>query len=226
MSASTIERSAASKRTVAADLLRVYPRLLRWQPIVGAALLVMAVVWWKYDLITSSNAAVWLLRFVGLVLVAGAVFLLDDASSNVTNSSPTTEALRSGLRLILMGAVVFVGLSIVLVVLAQRVGVGGWWWGVTLEVAAMFWVGAAFSLTMQRSRGMTEPGQFAGMAVLAGLFIANIVGARWPMLVVPGPEWAPAHLRWVAILLLAVLIATRQLRDPAARGLRSLLGRS
>jgi hypothetical protein len=225
VSESLVARSTAPRTVVVAALVRVYPRLLRWQPIVGAAAMIVAVFVWRYDAVKSPTSAVWLLRLVGLALVAGSVFLLDDASSGITSSSPTPQRLRAGLRLLLMSGVVGVGMLLAIIVIDQRVPVAGWWGGVELEVATMTCVGATFSLTLQRWRGIAEPGQFAGVAVVAGLLVANMVGVRWPLLTPPGPEWGAAHQRWAVLMLLAGAAVIVNLRDPAAPGWRSALRR-
>lgn len=213
----------ATTPAVIADLLRAYPRLLRWQPALGAAVAAVALLVWKYDEVESVAAAVWMMRISGLIMAVGAVFLLDDASANITDSGPTRRRLRSGLRLMLMSAVVMIGCMPLVVVIVARVSLGSDWWGVLLEIAVLTTVGAAFSLTMQRWRGLAEPGQFAGVAVIGTMVAANMLSARWPMLVTPGPDWDEAHQRWGVPLLMAGVLVVWQLRDSAARSWTSAL---
>jgi len=207
------------------ELFRLYPKLLRWTPALAASLTVVLLLVWKEGALGSTEAGVWMLRAAGLIMAVGTVFLLDDPSSNITNSSPTPLRVRSGARLLLVCMAVSVGCLPATVLTSQRVSLAGEWLGVVLEIAAMIGVAAAFSLTMQRWLGLSEPGQFAGVGVVATLVGAQLVGARWPMLVGPGPQWEAAHLRWAIVLLLAVLVVVLQLRDPAATTWRAAINR-
>jgi hypothetical protein len=220
-----IPASVARHPVALGQLLRLYPRLLRWTPALAASLTVVLLLIWKQGALGSTEAGVWMLRGAGLIMAVGTVFLLDDPSSNITNSSPTPLRVRSGARLVLVCMTVFVGCLPATILTSQRVSVQGEWPGVVLEIAAMIGVAAALSLTMQRWLGLSEPGQFAGVGVVGTLLAAQLVGARWPMLVGPGPQWEAAHLRWAGVLLCAVLVVVWQLRDPAATTWRAAISR-
>jgi len=207
------------------ELFRLYPKLLRWTPALAASLTVVLLLVWKQGALGSTEAGVWMLRGAGLIMAVGTVFLLDDPSSNITNSSPTPLRVRSGTRLLLVCMTVFVGCLPAIILTSRRVSVEGESLGVVLEIAAMVCVAAAFSLTMQRWFGLSEPGQFAGIGVVGTLLGAQLVGARWPMLVGPGPQWEAAHLRWAVVLLFAALVVLWQLRDPAATTWRAAVSR-
>jgi len=220
-----ISTSTARRPVALGELLRLYPKLLRWTPALAASLTVVLLLVWKQGALGSTEAGVWMLRGAGLIMAVGSVFLFDDPSSNITNSSPTSLRVRSGARLLLVCMTVFVGCSPVTILTSQRVSLAGEWLGVVLEIAAMIGVAAALSLTMQRWLGLFEPGQFAGIGVVGTLLGAQLVGARWPMLVGPGPQWEAAHLRWAVVLLFAVLVVVWQLRDPAATTWRAAMSR-
>jgi hypothetical protein len=222
----TVDVSTVARRPGAlAELLRLYPKLLRWTPALAASLTVVCLLVWKQGALGSTEAGVWMLRGAGVIMAVGTVFLLDDPSANITNSSPTPVKVRSGARLLLVCMTVFVGCLPATILTAQRVSVRDEWPGVVLEIAAMIGVAAALSLTMQRWLGLSEPGQFAGIGVVGTLLCAQLVGARWPMLVGPGPQWEAAHLRWAVVLLLAGLAVGWQLRDPAATTWRAAINR-
>ncbi|HVQ87017.1 MAG TPA: hypothetical protein VMT88_02440 [Actinomycetes bacterium] len=208
--------SASSEREVVSHLIRMFPRLLRWLPAVGACILVGAITAWKYDSVETSAAALWLLRFAGLSMIVGTVFLLDDASANITNSTPTILRLRAGLRLMLMGSFIAVVCVLVFVVVEQKVPLGAVAGGVGIEIAAAAVVTAAFSLMMQRSHGLSEPGQFAGVVSIGVFLAAQLIGVLWPMLVPPGDLWTEAHWRWAGLALIGVILLAWQLRDPAS----------
>ena len=81
------------------------------------------------------------------------------------------------------------------------------------------------ALLLQRQFGISEPAQFVVLSVVGLFLVAQMMGARWPMLVGPGPEWAEAHWRWAAVLLVAGSVGAWQLRDPASRPLKRFLPR-
>ncbi len=222
----TVDISTVARRPVAlGELLRLFPKLLRWTPALAASLAVVLLLIWKQGALDTTEAGLWMLRGAGLLMVVGTVFLLDDPSSNITNSSPTPLRVRSGARLLLVCVAVLVGCLPAIILTSERVSLRHEWPGVVLEIAAMVGVAAALSLTMQRWFGLSEPGQFAGIGVVGTLIGAQLVGARWPMLVGPGPQWEAAHLRWAVVLVIAVLVVMWQLRDPAAATWRAVISR-
>lgn len=203
--------------SVLGQLVPVLPRLLRWQPLAVAVAAVVGLVAWKYGDVSSPVGAVWLMRFVGVFLVVGAVFLLDDPSSNVTAASPTTIRERSGARLAIlaMGMTVCCLLPAAAVATAAPLAKAGL--GLVVEIASIAAVACACSLALARWRGIAEPGQFAGLMAIGTMFAAHLAGARWPMLAIPGPEWGDAHLRWLGVLVVSLLVIIVCLRDPAAQ---------
>jgi hypothetical protein len=87
--------------------------------------------------------------------------------------------------------------------------------GLTVELAAalaVVWAVAAWG----RRRGLDRPGIVTTPVLLASLLLASST-ARAPMLVGPGPQWTPAHLRWSGILVGATCLLLAAMRDPAAR---------
>lgn len=96
-------------------------------------------------------------------------------------------------------------------------------WGVLLEVGTLLALTTGMALLLQRQFRISEPAQFVVLAVV-GLFMAvQMMGARWPMLVGPGPEWEEAHWRWTALFVATASVAAWQLRDPASRPLKRFL---
>jgi len=195
--------------------------LLRWQVLAGAVLITTVVLVWKQTAIDSQLAALWSLRGVMLVLVMSSLFLLDDASANLVESVVFPHWIRTGLRVLAIVVLVSAGgvLSALLVregVVTSKVGAG-----LALETACLVLLGVAIALSLQRRRGIVEPGQFAALGVLLSALAAHLLGARWPMLVNPGPDWSAAHLRWLAVLAVALAVVAMCLRDPAAQSLRS-----
>jgi len=210
------EVSLSSRGAAVAELLHRYPSLVRWRMSLGAVVAVIGIVWWREPAVQSEDAALWLVRACAVVMVMGAVFLLDDASMNLTEASVIPQRVRAGLRVGLMAIVVGLGCLPAAVVAASRFPVGSHWLGLVVELTAITVVTAAVALTLQRRRGIPEPGQFASVGAVVVVFCAQLMGSRWPMLVAPGPDWSDAHRRWLALLAVGVLTLLWRLRDPAA----------
>jgi hypothetical protein len=217
--------AAQARPLVLGQLLPVLPRLLRWRPFVVAFATASGLIGWKYGEVQSPEGGVWLFRFVVLVLVVGAVFLLDDASSNVTAPSPTPLRIRSGVRLVVAGLSLLCSCGVAYLVLATATPLSRELAGLALEATSIAAVAGASSLALARWRGIPEPGQFAGLCALGAMFAAHLIGVRWPMLALPGADWNAAHYRWFAVLGLAVLVIVICLRDLAATSWRSRLFR-
>jgi hypothetical protein len=87
--------------------------------------------------------------------------------------------------------------------------------GLTVELAAalaVVWAVAVWS----RRRAVEYPGIVTTPALLASLLLAASI-SRAPVLVGPGPQWTPAHLRCSGILVGATCVLVAGMRDPAAR---------
>ena len=123
----TLSTSAAPVGTRAATtraVLGVYPSLLSWGVAAGAIAAATAVAAWRRGDLDGVDSALWLLRIAGLVVAAGTVGLLDDASRNVTQGVAFPTWARTGLR-ILAAAAVFVAGCLPAFVLVQT---SVWWW--------------------------------------------------------------------------------------------------
>jgi len=215
----------ASRHQVVRDFVGYFPRLLKWQVPVTAAALGVALLLWKQSGVESTTNAVWLLRAVVVVMTAGSIFLLDDASANMSEPVATPLRFRTGVRLAAMTAAIAVGYVPAIALVAGRALIRGAWFGVLIEAATFATVAVAVSLWLQRRRGVAEPGQYGAMSVVLTFLAAHAVGARWPMLALPSSDWTAAHWRWAALLLVAGAAILVNLRDPAAAPWRSALRR-
>ena len=200
-------------------------RLCRWPMLAAGILGAWLVVWWRAGEVTTPDGAVWLIRGAAAIAAVAVVFALDDPSVDSTRALPTARGVLMRLRL-------GVAITVTLVALVPAVAVS--WdyldsastaWGVLLEVCALLALTTGVALLLQRQFRISEPAQFVVLAVVGLLMAAQMMGARWPMLVGPGPEWAEAHGRWLAVLLAAGSVAAWQLRDAASRPLKRFLPR-
>ena len=204
-------------------LLSTYPRLLKWVPVLVASATAWALLAWKTGEIESAGSSVWMFRITMLIVTYGAVFLLDDASRSMSEPSPIPLRARMGLRCVLMATVGVLAMIPVVVTVNAKVDLGGIWRGLAVEFTVVVLLAIACSLVLQRARAISEPAQFAGLAPIFVFAAAQMTGGRWPLLPTPGPLWADAHVRWLAIGLVAGLVVVWQLRDPASPSLARLL---
>jgi hypothetical protein len=158
------------------------------------------------------------LRILGLLLGLGSGYVLDDGAAVTLQASPYSLARRLWLRIGCAVAVVTPLWTAMLFYLLPSAPAGDRWalgLGLTVELAAalaVVWATAAWG----RRRGVEHPGIITSPALLAALLLAASV-SRAPMLVGPGPQWTPAHLRWSGVLVGATGMLVAAMRDPAAR---------
>jgi len=179
----------------------------------GAAVLLPVVTLGWLD----GGSALVVLRWTGVLLAVGWLAAVDDPCGEVVAASPYSRSTRTCSRLLLAAALVVPGWAwaALLVHLRQPgfpvlpVGVEG------LGLAA---AGVAAAAALRAWRDVHLPGHLAALGVLA-MFALTDALPRWYALQVAqtwGPPWTAAHLRWVAVLLLATAVVLAALRDPLA----------
>jgi|GEM_PF-2520440 len=213
----TETRIGPSKGRVLPQLARVLPRLVSWVPLGIAMVSVAAVFVWRRDTLSDPGEAMVVMRVTAVLVCLGVVFLLDDASRNMTAASALTQRWRVGLRLVLVAVVVAAVVGVASVVVALNANLLGFWGGYVLEVVTWVALGAAFALVLQNHFGMPEPGHVVSVALVMALVLMLALSARWPMFAVPGDSWTSSHQRWAAVGLVAVVVVIYELRDAAAR---------
>ena len=158
------------------------------------------------------------LRVLGLLLALGCGYALDDGAAVTLQASPYSLPRRLGLRIGCVAVIVAPLWTLMLAYLLPSAPASERWTvglGLTVELAAVLavvWAVAAWG----RRRGFEHPGIVTTPTLLASLLMAASI-ARAPMLVGPGPQWTPAHLRWSGILVGATCVLLAGMRDPAAR---------
>ena len=206
-------RRAARPRLLVAALPALV-RAVRWQPVPVVAVGVVLLLCWRDDTVVNGSGSLWLLRAVALALAAAVPFALDDRSRRTVAAAPTALAERT---------LAVLGLA---VVPAVAVWAGACAWvavrgprpvpvaALTLEAAAVTAAAVAVALALVRWRDVDEPGAVTAPLVLAlGLLVPRL--PDWAALATePGPGWAAAHLRWAALLALAVVVASAAVADP------------
>ena len=180
---------------------------------VGAALVlpVLTVGW------LDDAAALAVLRWTGVLLAVGWLSAVDDPVGEVVAASPYSRARRTASRLLLAGVLVVPGWLWAALLVRWRQP----WFPILplgLEALATAAVGIALAAVLRAWRELHLPAQLATLGLLA---FAGIIEAlpRWYALNVVqtwGPPWQAAHLRWGAVLLLAVAVLLVALRDPSA----------
>ncbi|WP_432824434.1 hypothetical protein [Dactylosporangium sp. CA-092794] len=166
----------------------------------------------------DTHEAIGDLRVLGLLLALGSGYALDDSAAITLQASPYSLARRLWLRIACAGAVVVPVWAAVLAVYLPPAPAGGRWslgLGLTAELAAtvtVLWAVAAWA----RRQGFDQPGIITTPVLLASLLLAASI-PQAPMLVGPGREWMPAHLRWSGIAVAATCALVAAMRDPAAR---------
>lgn len=197
-------------------LVRPTLRSAPWAPLAGGGALALA-------LLGLGDRGLGELRLAAIAICVGAAFALDDAAATTIASVPTPLLARRGLR---------VGLA--LVPLAVLWALVGWLsdagsWAVSLELAAILALTLAAAAIAAQIRGDGRGGVAAGPALVGLLASAYLLlPARWGLF--PGgpedPLWAPAHQRWVFVLIAGALGVLWASRDPAVARLVPRVRRS
>ena len=189
-------------------------RAVRWQPVPAVAAGAVLLLWWRDQSVARGPESLWLLRAVALALAAAVPFALDDRSRRTVAAAPTSLAARTlavlGLAVVPAAAVWAGACAWVAVRTAQPVPVAA----LTLEAAGVTAAAVAAALVLVRWREVDDPGALTAPLVLAlGLLLPRL--PSWAALVTePGPGWTAAHLRWAAVLALALGAAAAAVTDP------------
>ncbi len=190
-------------------------RSLRLAPFGPAAVAVVVLLVTRRD---GTDDVLGDLRTLGLLLALGSGYVLDDGAAVTLQASPYGLARRLWLRIGCAVAVVVPPWTAMLGYLLPSAPATDRWvlgLGLTVELAAaltVVWAVAAWG----RRRGVEQPGIITTPALLASLLPAASISPA-PMLVGPGPQWTPAHLRWSGILVGVTCVLVAAMRDPAAR---------
>jgi len=204
-------------RSVAWELVRSghLVRSLRLAPFVAGASAVAAFLAARRG---DTHDVIADLRVLGLLLALGSGYVLDDGAAVTLQASPYSLARRLWLRIGCAGGVVVPLWTAVLARYLPSAPAGDRWalgLGLTVELAAALTVVWAVA-TWGRRHGFEHPGIITTPALVASLLLAASVSEA-PMLVGPGAEWTPAHLRWSGVLVGATCVLAAGMRDPAAR---------
>ena len=193
----------------------VLPQVTRWHPVLAGWLLGAAVLGWKADDVHDTAGGVTLLRIVAVLLVTSVVGLVDDDAANVLAPVPVPLSWRYSVRFGLAAAAVAAPWAAALLWIRP----GQLAAALTLECAAMTAFGLAVASGIARWSDARDAGLAAGPAVLGAAILAVLLPPRWAMFATPGGDWRDAHLRWVAVLGVAMAVLALTLRDPARRAL-------
>ncbi len=204
-------------------LLRPLRTAVRWQPLLGATVLVVVLLAVKADDLHQDGTALMVLRGVAALLALGAAFLLDDAAAVTLAASPTSMVWRRWHRL-LEAALVAVPWALAVLVVRSR-GAEPPVPGLTLELVTLVMLALAAAGGITRWTEVSEPGVLAA-PLLGGIVLASFrIPERWALLAWPGPEWDAAHHRWGLLLAVALLVLPWCTRDPARRRSRHVASR-
>jgi len=201
-------------------LVRPTVRAIRWLPGAGAAglgLVIVAVpalssVRLRPDDLTD------LLRVAAVCGAVGLAFLLDDPAARSTETVPVPLLVERVVRLAvgLPLALAWWAVTVAVTVAGAAPGTGApvREWSLTLEAGALFAAALALAALGGRFAGGAGGGTFAGPAVFVFAAIASQLPDRIA-LYVPADlaDWSAARVRWVAVLvvaLLAFVAATRR----------------
>jgi len=212
-------RSARRRASVAAELVRsgALRRAIRWEPAVAGCAAAGALLAWRHD----TPAPLGLLRGLSLAVVLGVLFVLDDPAARMIEAAPMPWRYRLTLRVLVALGIAGPAFLALGAVLAPDVGIGA---GVGLEVATVLAIGLAGAAVAFRFWEVDAPGLVTAPIVLGFLGGLALVPPRWALIVVPGPQWPAAHLRWAGVLIAAAVLVALASRDPAARRYRARSG--
>jgi hypothetical protein len=193
----------------------VLPQVTRWPPVLAGWLISAAVLGWKADDVHDAAGSVTLLRIVAVLLVVSVVGLLDDDAANVLAPVPVPLAWRYSVRFGVAAAAVAAPWAAALL----WVRPGELAAALTLECAAMTAFGLAVASGIARWSDARGASHASGPAVLGAAIFAFLLPRRWEMFATPDADWRDAHLRWAAVLGVALAVLALMLRDPARRAI-------
>jgi hypothetical protein len=214
----TRQRPRVLRELAAAGTL---PQVTRWRPVLAGWVVAAAVLGWKADDANDAAGRVVLLRVVAVLLVVSVVGLVDDDAATVLAAVPVPLGWRCGVRFGLAAAAVAAPWAAALL----WVRPGQLTAALTLECAAITAFGLAVASGIARWSDAREASLAAGPAVLGAAVAATLLPPRWAIFVPPDGDWADAHLRWAAVLGVALAVLVRTLRDPARRAIDAHPGR-
>jgi hypothetical protein len=187
------------------------PRATRWPPVLAGWLMAAGVLAWKAGDVHDAGGAVTLLRVVAVLLATSVVALADDAAANQLAAVPVPLAWRYGVRCGLAALAVAVAWAGALL----WVRPGGLAAALSLECAALTAVALAVAGGVARWSGAPDASVVAGPAVFGAAVLALVLPGGWALYATPGDGWAAAHVRWAAVLAVALALLVRTVRDPA-----------
>jgi hypothetical protein len=204
-------------------LLRPTVRAMKWGPFAAGAGLGLAVLIVPEILSLRLTAAhlTTLLRVAAACGALGVTFLLDDPATRSTPAVPTSRLIRHAVRAAVALPVVAASWAAALAIAASAIGAGP---GVargalTVEAAALVAVALVLAAIGQRLTSDGAAGVLAAPGLLILLAIAWFLPPRVALIVAPtDPHWAPAHQRWAALLIAAVIGFAWASHEPARRG--------
>ncbi len=192
-------------------------RAVRWWPLAVTAVAAVAVAArlseWPYVRVGE-------LRIGAILLALGAAFLLDDPSAETTGHMPVPLLARRVVRLAVALPLIACAWGTALLVAGrQRPTAPLDWPALTLELAGLLALGLAFTAIAARHVPEELGGTAAAPAVLAaaGLLLAlpHLPGHVLMFATQPSdPAWPATNGRWVWLLVLALLVALWESRDP------------
>ncbi len=156
-------------------LRRATIRSVRWSPALAAVLVVTAAAW-QDERFDALGSALLMTRLSAILLVLGAVFVLDDAAAVTVAASPTPLWWRQMLRYGVAAVFVLPAWAVMLAyAYSQQPGLP--WLRLTLELTVLVTFGFAIGDAALRWLDVNEPGMTAALAVLGFTFI----GLHLPM---------------------------------------------
>lgn len=183
-------------------------RAIRWtQPALTLGI-ALGLVLWRADTLNTPTTAVWTVRAAALVVIAGALAVLDDPAAPQVAAVPLPLSWRTAPRIL-------VALTLVTVPVAALAGHSHLPLdGLILEAGAVLALAAAGCLLLARA-GILEPSMPVGVGLLLAPAALFLLPDRMTLLAAPGPIWAQSHARWAWLFGLGIITLALALRDPA-----------
>lgn len=190
-------------------------RSVRWPPALAAVGLA-AVLLSRWDgAFETPGSALFAVRTVVVLLALGTMFILDDDAAGTVAAGPTPLWWRRALRYGVAAAVVlpaWVGVLSYAHARRPELPVAR----LTLELSALVAVGLAVAAGATRWRHVPDPGIAAALAVLGLTVCVAHLPDVFALFTAPGSaSWQWSTIRWVVVLVGAVMVLAAATRDPA-----------
>jgi hypothetical protein len=186
-------------------------RAIRWEVSATAGALTVLLLTWKHEQLQSPGSGLALVRAAALLLILGALPLLDDPAARQVAALPVPLAVRCAIRL--AGFAVLVFAPVAALAASSNLPIGA----LMVETTAIVALACSASIVLTRATDHSEPSSIVSVALLPLPAVLGMLPAAVALVVPQGPQWTGAHQRWSILAAVGLAALAFALRDPASK---------